>query len=140
MIYLLDLNQTLVDSVRGAPKMRPFELHIEYEKYRKELVEILRSKYVILITARPDRYRELTLSHIAAQTGWLPQEAYFSTMKTYPHVNKENLLVGKVFKKHGRDASIYFGVESNPKTRSMYARYGISSMPYDEFLSLRGEF
>ena len=51
MKYLLDLNQTLVDREKGAPRIRPFELQIECETYRQWLVEILRDSYVILITA-----------------------------------------------------------------------------------------
>lgn len=53
MKYLLDLNQTLVDREKNAPRIRPFELQIERETYRQWLVEILRNSYVILITARP---------------------------------------------------------------------------------------
>ena len=35
MKYLLDLNQTLVDREKDAPRIRPFELQIECETYRQ---------------------------------------------------------------------------------------------------------
>lgn len=134
MIYLLDLNQTLVDQNRDDPHIRPFELQIECEKYRQELVEELRGKYVILLTARPGKYKAQTLAHINALTNWQPDEAYFAEINSYPHLKKEHLLRKYVFKKHGKDGEKYFGIESNPKTRAIYANYGIHSTTYDQFL------
>ena len=43
MKYLLDLNQTLVDREKDAPRIRPFERQIECEAYRQWLVEILQN-------------------------------------------------------------------------------------------------
>ena len=34
---------------------------------------------------------------------------------------------------HGFDGEQYYAVESNPKTREMYSRYGIVANPYDLF-------
>lgn len=45
MKYLLDLNQTLVDREKNAPRIPPFELQIERETYRQWLVEILLNSY-----------------------------------------------------------------------------------------------
>lgn len=78
MKYLLDLNQTLVDQEKNAPRIPPFELQIEREKYRQWLVEILLNSYVILITARPVKYKQMTLERILSLTNWQPQEAYFA--------------------------------------------------------------
>lgn len=58
MKYLLDLNQTLVDREKDASRIRPFELQIERETYRQWLVEILCDSYVVLITARPVKYKQ----------------------------------------------------------------------------------
>ncbi len=134
MIYLLDLNQTLVDKNKDDPRISPFEAQIEREKYRLELVEELQAYRVILLTARPEKYKAQTLAHIEALTNWQPEETYFAEISAQPHIIKEHLLYKYVLPKHGRDARKYFGIESNPKTRAMYAKYGISSMPYDEFL------
>lgn len=127
MKILLDLNQTLVDREKDAPRIRPFELQIECETYRKWLVELLRNQYVILITARPQKYKQETLAKIKELTGWSPQEAYFAEIRSYPHVKKEQLLRKYILPRTREER--FFGIESNPKTRAMYARYGIDSAP-----------
>ncbi len=107
MIYLLDLNYTLVANSpkRGDPPIRPFIRQIEQEEYRQWLIELLRPHPVILITARPNRYQEVTLARI-----------------------KEHLLKTYILPKYGAEGSGYFGFESNPHTRAMYARYGINAI------------
>lgn len=127
MKYLLDLNQTLVDREKDAPRIRPFELQIECETYRQWLVELLRNEYVILMTARPHEYKWATLERIEVLTNWQPQEAYFGEIRSYPHVKKEQLLRRYVLPKYS--PSELFGIESNPKTRAVYERYGIASAP-----------
>ena len=127
MKYLLDLNQTLVDRGKDAPRIRPFELQIECETYRQWLVELLRNEYVILMTARPHKYKWATLERIEVLTNWQPQEAYFGEIRSYPHVKKEQLLRRYVLPKYS--PSELFGIESNPKTRAMYSNYGIASAP-----------
>lgn len=130
MIYLLDLNYTLVGNSpkRGDPPIRPFIRQIEQETYRRWLVELLRPHQVILITARPDRYREVTLDRIEEQTGWRPMDACFALINSRPHMIKEHLLTTCVFPRYGEAGSGYFGLESNPHTRAMYARHGIQSI------------
>lgn len=127
MKYLLDLNQTLVDREKDAPRIRPFELQIERETYRQWLVEILRDSYVILITARPVKYRQMTLERILAFTNWQPREAYFAEIKTLPHLKKEHLLRKYILPRFKPNE--LFGIESNPKTRAIYSNYGIASAP-----------
>ena len=129
MKYLLDLNQTLVDRDRekDAPRIRPFELQIEREAYRQWLVEILLNSYVILITARPVKYKQMTLERILALTNWQPREAYFAGIKTLPHLKKEHLLRKYILPRFKTDE--LFGIESNPKTRAIYSNYGIASAP-----------
>jgi hypothetical protein len=128
MIYLLDLNYTLVANSppRGTPPMRPFIRQIEQEDYRQWLVDLLRPHRVILITARPNRYREATLERIEGQTAWSPMDAYFAEISSRPHMIKEHLLQTHIFPKYGERG--YFGLESNPHTRAMYARYGIGAV------------
>ena len=128
MIYLLDLNYTLVANSPpfGAKPIRPFVRQIEQEEYRQWLVELLRPHKVILITARPERYQEVTLKRIEAKTGWSPMDAYFGQIRDRPHNIKEDLLLNYVFPKYGRDG--FFALESNPRTKAMYRRYSISSI------------
>lgn len=132
MIYLLDLNYTLVANSpqRGDPPIRPFTRQIDQEEYRQWLIELLRPHRVILITARPERYREATLARIADKTGWEPMDAFFALISSRPHMIKEHLLDTCVIPKYGPGP--YFGLESNPHTRAMYARKGIAAIRVTE--------
>lgn len=129
MKYLVDLNYTLVENSPkwGEPRITSFSRQIERETYRQWLVDFLRNKYAILITARPIRYKEQTLARIFSQTNWQPQEAYFAEISATPPEVKEDLLLRYIFPKHGRNGEDFFGIESNPKTRAMYGKYGILS-------------
>ena len=134
-IALVDLNYTLVENSPkwGAPRITPFSRQIEQETYRQWVVDFLRDKYAILITARPIRYKEQTLARIFSQTNWQPQEAYFAEISATPPEIKEDLLLRYIFPKHGRNGEDYFGIESNPKTRAMYLRYSIESLRAEDF-------
>lgn len=134
-IALVDLNYTLVENSLkwGAPKIYPFIRQIEQETYRQWLVDFLRDKYAILITARPQKYREATLERIKLLTGWQPQEVYFAEISAAPPDIKEDLLLRYIFPKHGRNGENYFGIESNPKTRAMYLCYNIESLRAEDF-------
>ena len=134
-IALVDLNYTLVENSPkwGAPKIYPFIRQIEQETYRQWLVDFLRDKYAILITARPQKYREATLERIKLLTGWQPQEACFAEISATPPEIKEDLLLRYIFPKHGRNGEDYFGIESNPKTRAMYLCYNIESLRAEDF-------
>lgn len=134
-IALVDLNYTLVENSPkwGAPKIYPFIRQIEQETYRQWLVDFLRDKYAILITARPQKYREATLERIKLLTGWQPQEAYFAEISATPPEIKEDLLLRYIFPKHGRNGKDYFGIESNPKIRAMYLCYNIESLRAEDF-------
>lgn len=131
-IILLDLNYTLVDM---PPQTRPhpdMQHRLRTEEYRGWLVELVRPHYTILVTARPDRHRDATLARILELTGWAPQEAFFNDLNIPPAPLKERILTERIFPVHGFDRGRYLGVESNPKTRAMYARYGIRSHPVPE--------
>ena len=128
MIYLLDLNYTLVsNSAPHGTHPQPMHKRMETELYRKWLVDMVRPHKVILITARPDRWMEPTLDRIKAITAWEPMDAYFDDGATRtPPAIKRHILLNKIFPKYGRGE--YYGIESNPKTRDMYATLGIPSV------------
>lgn len=126
MIILLDLNYTLVaNSPRhGATPVR-MEKRLAGEQYRQWLVELVRPYTVVLITARPETWTIQTLDRIEEQTGWRPQDACFAPKGWWnPPAIKEHLLKKDVFPTHGADAK-YLAIESNPRTREMYARFSI---------------
>ena len=39
-----------------------------------------------------------------------------------------------IFPKYGEDGSLYYAVESNPRTRAMYAKFEITASPYEVFI------
>jgi hypothetical protein len=133
MIYLLDLNWTLV--ANSTERHRPFSRQIELEEYDAALTARLRSERVVLITARPARHREATLARIQAVLGWQPLLACFNTAGLPPPASKARALALEVFPAFGSDPGLYFGIESNPRTRAMYASRGIPSAPKGVFLA-----
>lgn len=129
MIILLDLNYTLVanNPPRGA-KPVAMERRLEGEAYRQWLVELVRPHTVVLITARPETWMLATLDRIEEQTGWRPQDACFAPRGWWnPPAIKEHLLNKAVFPVHGKDGR-YVAIESNPRTRDMYSRFGIQCL------------
>jgi hypothetical protein len=125
-IILLDLNYTLVANspAHGTTPVR-MEKRLAGEQYRQWLVELVRPYKVILMTARPETWMTKTLDHIKDQTGWRPQDACFAPIGWWnPPAIKEHLLKKDVFPIHGDDAR-YIAIESNPRTREMYARFAI---------------
>lgn len=133
-ICLLDLNYTLVANQADTRLLRPFSLRMEAEEYRADLIAAIREDYVILVTARPDTQREETLANVQRKTGWMPREWYFNDIDAQPPTFKKSALDRFIFPKHGSDGALYYAVESNPKTRAMYARHGIRAQPYDVFI------
>lgn len=133
-ICLLDLNYTLVKNQMDTRFLRPFTRRMEAEEYRLDLLEAIRPDRVIIITARPDYQMKQTMENIRKKTGWAPAEAYFNDINADPPTFKESALRRFVFPRHGSDGAQYYAVESNPKTRAMYARYGIAAKPYSEFI------
>jgi hypothetical protein len=127
MIILLDLNYTLVEN--SEEKQRPFIKQIAAEKYRQWLVELVKQHHVILMTARPAMHKQATIASIEEKTGWLPQEAHFNSFGLAPPLAKERMLQAYVLPKHGGEN--FLAIESNPRTHSMYAKYGIRSVKID---------
>lgn len=128
MIYLLDLNYTLVaNSAPRGTTPQPMHKRLETETYRQWLVEMLRPHRVILITARPERWKKPTLERIQTLTGWKPMDSFFAEGGAYsPPAVKRQLLIERILPKYGEVE--YCAIESNPKTRSMYESFRIPSM------------
>ena len=125
-IILLDLNYTLVANspVHGTAPKR-MEKRLADEQYRQWLVELARPYTVVLMTARPETWTIKTLDRIEDQTGWRPQDACFAPIGWWnPPAIKQHFLYKRVFPIHGESAR-YIAIESNPRTREMYARFSI---------------
>lgn len=133
-IILLDLNYTLVANQRQTRMIRPFSARLKAEEYRKDLIEAIKNNRVVIITARPSYQGSQTIENIFRKTDWRPEEAYFNDLNLDPPSIKESILKRFVFPKYGNDGKQFFAVESNPRTRAMYARYGIPAEPYDKFI------
>jgi len=129
MIVLLDLNYTLVaNSPQHGTTPERMEKRLAGERYRQWLVELVRPHTVILISARPDRWLDATLERIEQKTGWRPGTACFAPPGWWnPPAIKEHLLHRNVFPQWGSDSK-YLAIESNPRTRGMYAKLGIPSL------------
>jgi hypothetical protein len=131
-VILLDLNFTLVEN--SEEKRSPFTRQIENERYRMPLIKALRLDYVIMITARPHKYRIPTLHSIEGKTGWHPDVAIFNDTGERPPEFKSRALDRIASELNFRDC---IAVESNPATRAMYQARGIRAMPWDAFLLAR---
>jgi hypothetical protein len=129
MIYLLDLNYTLV--ANSEDKRSPFAAQIVNEQYREELIAALQGSPVYLLTARPYRYESMTLKSIRDKTGWAPDRAYFNCYNLPPPAAKQAMLK-EILQEH--QPAELLAIESNPKTREMYARHGIKSQTWSQFL------
>lgn len=124
-IILLDLNHTLADNSHEVV-IYGRAYNVAIERYRTWLIDMLRDHHVILITVRPQRYREETMARIKAQTGWQPDEAYFNEWGTRAPETKARILATSVFPRYGTPTTTsYVALESNDATAAMYAAHGI---------------
>ncbi|KAF5079782.1 hypothetical protein DSECCO2_126280 [anaerobic digester metagenome] len=132
-IILLDLNYTLVGNSSEIRYIRPYQKKIESEKYRDWLVGLIKKYYVIIITARPNYQKQVTIQSLNGKlNGWMPDEMYFQEENDRPPIAKEKLLKKYIFPKHGMQRS-YLAIESNPRTKTMYEKYNIPSVSvYDD--------
>jgi hypothetical protein len=124
-ILLLDLNFTLARNSHDVIRKTRF-YDVGAEQYNTWLRDLIAHHYVILITVRPEEYRQATLDRIWAELKWQPAEAYFNQWALRAPKCKELVLHKYVFPKHGQPESIwYLAIESNDETAAMYASYGI---------------
>jgi hypothetical protein len=126
---LLDHNYTLVSNSRE--KKSPFLKQIENEQYRADLIESISGYSIVLITARPQKYKEATLISLRQKLDWAPEEAFFNDLGMPPPAIKKSILERFLISR----GDSYFGIESNPRTRSMYAKLGIESCNYETFIA-----
>ena len=129
MIYLLDLNYTLVGN--SEHKASPFIRQIDAEEYREELLARLKGERVFLLTARPARYEAATLQSLSEKTGWQPERSYFNSYNLPPPSAKQ-VMLKDILREY--EPQELFAIESNPKTREMYARHGVASQTWSNFL------
>ncbi|NCC03488.1 MAG: hypothetical protein EOM37_05495 [Proteobacteria bacterium] len=132
MIILLDLNYTLVSN--SHEKLKPFARQIDKETYSFDLLNRIKDKTVILITARPKLHKDRTLQSIKYKTKWQPQDAYFNEWFLTPPSCKKKILEKYIFPKYGANPETYVAIESNPSTRAMYEKLGIVALTKDTVL------
>ncbi|MHB1051348.1 MAG: hypothetical protein ACYC09_14815 [Bacteroidota bacterium] len=123
-VILLDLNYTLV--ANSHMKRAPFLEQIKQERYRSDLIDLVRPFEVILITARPVKYKAVTLANIEGQTNWQPAAAYFNDTFLPPHLFKRLTFVEKIEWKYSPEK--FVAIESNPKTIKEYHLLGITCL------------
>lgn len=131
-VILLDLNATLSANAELRHSTRPFQRFIDHvELYREWLVDLLRQETVVLITVRDERYRESTLARIDRLHGWQPTLALFNGFGM-PSADaapiKRRHMLETVYREYGDDPTRYLALESNWKTRAMYARLGVQAV------------
>lgn len=131
-IILLDLNYTLVSN--SATKRSPFIRQISVEAYRADLAKAVAPGHVILITARPAKYRDPTLKSIAQKLGgWQPNAVAFNDTRMRPDAFKGRWCDEHLESVRGAEPRAVIGIESNPRTRAAYDKRGIVSAPYAAF-------
>ena len=134
-IILLDLNYTLVGNSNRMSFPHTTE-KIEAETYRQDLVRAIKDKYVIILTARGEKWKDLTLHNISKLTGWTPNETYFTQPQDrFKKIEvRKSMMLDQVMDEHGQDASLYLAIESNPKSRAMFESRAVLAMPQDKYL------
>jgi len=135
-ILLLDLVWTT--AIRsGSPKGMDYcKVIWNTETYRSELIDRILDEgwYVILITGRSIKYREVTLANLDRHLSWLPHASCWNAWGVESWKAKENNLRGCVFPRFGDDVARYFALESAIKTRAMYARLGIDALRREDYV------
>ena len=126
-MILLDLNYALLTDKKASKT--PLMKQLEQERYDLDLIQMLQSERVILVSARPQKYRIITLANLYNETGWQPEEAFFNESARSAHQCKKYVLQKHILPLNERCVAI----ESNLTTRKMYAHYRIPSMTVDEF-------
>ena len=132
-IILLDLNYTLISN-SWTIRNDQYPDKILNRQYEQELVEKIKTNYIILITASPDYISEDSLKHIEENTDLKIAESYWNFGDQSPPELKEYWLKKAILPKYGDNPSKYLAIESNEETREMYARFGIEARPKWDFI------
>lgn len=129
-IILMDLNVALSSNFKEMNHHSMENFVKDVEEFRPWMIDLLRNEYVILITARNIKWGVPTLSRIWKTQKWLPNEAVFNDTdipgSNAPLIKKTQFL-NKIAARHGENPSIYYAIESNPRTREMYSSLGIKA-------------
>lgn len=80
---------------------RPYTDWIKQERYREWLVGLIKSDYVILITARSIKYKDVTLAQIEEKLKWLPKENYWNQYNQGPPIVKRTIVKELIFPELG---------------------------------------
>ena len=131
-IILLDLNYTLISN-SWAIRYEKLPQKIHKRQYEHELVNLIKDNYVILITSSPYSTSYDSLKHIEENTDLKIAESYWNFGKRPPAL-KKYWLEKAVLPSHGNDPEKYLAIESNPKTRDMYSKFGIEARPKSDFI------
>ena len=131
-IILLDLNYTLIAN-SWAIRFEKFPQKINKRKYEHELIKLINDNYIILITASPYETSFDSLRHIEENTPLKIDESYWNFKKRPPAL-KKYWLETAVLPTHGGNPEKYLAIESNEKTREMYAEFGIEARPKGDFI------
>ena len=131
-IILLDLNYTLIANSKEIWNY-PLEKKIRSQQYEKDLIELIKDNYVILITASPYKRSYKILRDIRDKTGFVPDESYWNFGGQPPEV-KKYWMENEIITQHGDDMTKYLAIESNPKTRRMYQKLQIEARPKADFI------
>jgi hypothetical protein len=128
-IILMDLNVALSSNFKEM-RHHNFETFVkEVEEYRDWMVDLLRPEFVVLITARDQKWARPTLKRIWDTNQWCPNHAMFNDTgisgSEAPLVKKKQVLE-KVFPMYGDNPKQYFAIESNIRTREMYTSLGVN--------------
>lgn len=137
-IILLDLNYTLI-TIPTSKLGGRYPGKIYNQKYETELIDLIKDNYVILITARPEEFKDETLAHIKEQTGFIPDESYWNFENHKPHELKKHWMEKEIIPKHGDDMTKYLAIESNENTRRMYRKLGVKARRKQCFIDVNLE-
>ena len=77
-IILLDLNSTYAENAMQVHIMRKGIYNVNSEFYRKWLTNLLRKYKVVMLTSRPEYYKNQTLKRIKELEKWQPNDAFFN--------------------------------------------------------------
>ena len=137
-IILLDLNYTLI-TIPTSKFGGRYPNKIYTQEYETELIDLIKDNYVILITARPEKFKDETLAHIKEKTGFVPDESYWNFDNHYPHELKKYWMEEEIIPNHGDDMTKYLAIESNEKTRKMYRDLGVTARRKQCFIDVDQE-
>jgi hypothetical protein len=136
-ILLLDLVWTLAVRAGGERRGNYAKVITDTETYRLGLVRQIQADgfFVVMLTARSIRYREVTLANLARHTGgWQPDVAVFNEDEVEPPVWKSTALHRYIFPNFGSQRSRFFALEANRLTRRMYDAEGIKVQTWETYL------